>query len=316
MAIISIEKGGGRRGGGEDLKAIIRYPAFDERVFVSVPRMSMRSNSFTGAALSRAPLRRKDIYIKPLTQVSPPLAKLSLERVDNPELAEQLTKWELRNVKRAFKFGVLLHLNNQTNEDEMYSNALTDRAVKFLDWLGDRVKLEGFSFYRGGLDVKKNTTGEYSYFSRLDGYEIMWHVAPLLPFDEQDVQRLEKKRHLGNDVVVVVFSESTEGFKPDCIHSHFNHVFAVVRPLPKQAQTDTQMYEIAFVQKGAVGPYGPFLPDPPVLPRTEEGKKYFLTKLINAERRALEAPVFLEKTMLARRRLIEDMVEHFTLSKR
>lgn len=278
--------------------------------------MSTRSNSFTGAALSRAPLRRKDIYTKPLTNISPPLAKLSLDRIDNPDLAAELTKWELRNVKRAFKFGFLLHLDNQTDENEMYSNPLTERAEKFLDWIGERVKLEGFTSYRGGLDVKKNTTGEYSYFARLDGYEIMFHVAPLLPFDEKDPQRLEKKRHLGNDVLLIIFSESTEGFQPQIIRSHFNHVFAVVRPTPKQNPSDPQMYEIAFTQKGSVGPYGPFLPDPPVFPRTDEFKKYFLTKLINAERRALEADVFLAKTKLARRRLIEDMVERFTISKR
>lgn len=38
----------------------------------------------------------------------------------------------------------------------------------------------------------------------------MYHVAPLLPFYEKDTQQLERKRHVGNDVVNVVYVEGTE----------------------------------------------------------------------------------------------------------
>lgn len=313
MAIISIEKGG-RRGGGEDLKAIIRYPGYDDRVFVSVPLGRTSSFTFSSDKTMMRPIRRKDNFIKPLTLASPPLAKLNLERIENEDLAAELETWELRNVKRAFKFGFLLHLNNQTDEDEMYSNSMTKKAEQFLDWIGNKVKLEGFTSYRGGLDVKRNATGEYSYFTRLEGYEIMFHVAPLLPFDEKDLQRLEKKRHLGNDVLLIVFSESTEGFIPQNIHSHFNHVFAVVRPTAKDG--GPTQYEIAFVQKDTVGPFGPFLAAPAVYPKTEEFRQFFLKKLINAERRALEAAVFEQKNRIARKKLIEDMVEQFSIASR
>lgn len=32
--------------------------------------------------------------------------------------------------------------------------------------------------------------------------EIMFHVAPLLPYSEADEQKLDRKRHLGNDVII------------------------------------------------------------------------------------------------------------------
>ena len=38
----------------------------------------------------------------------------------------------------------------------------------------------------------------------------MYHVAPLLPFYEKDAQQLERKRHVGNDVVNVIFVEGDE----------------------------------------------------------------------------------------------------------
>ena len=49
--------------------------------------------------------------------------------------------------------------------------------------------------------------------------------------------QLERKRHLGNDIVVIIFvdGESPESayescltFNPSCMRSHFNHIFALV----------------------------------------------------------------------------------------
>jgi hypothetical protein len=39
---------------------------------------------------------------------------------------------------------------------------------------------------------------------------ILFHVAPWLPFDPNNEQQLERKRHIGNDLVVIVFQESSE----------------------------------------------------------------------------------------------------------
>ena len=49
--------------------------------------------------------------------------------------------------------------------------------------------------------------------------------------------QLERKRHLGNDIVVIIFVdgedpelayESCLTFNPSCMKSHFNHIFALV----------------------------------------------------------------------------------------
>lgn len=68
--------------------------------------------------------------------------------------------------------------------------------------------------------------------------EIMFHVSTMLPYNEIDPQQIDRKRHIGNDVVVVIFKE-TSG--PDDVvdlcsfRSHFNHVFIVVTPILSQA---------------------------------------------------------------------------------
>ncbi len=42
----------------------------------------------------------------------------------------------------------------------------------------------------------------------------MFHVSTELPFDAADAQCLERKRHLGNDVVVIVYLEGDGQFDP------------------------------------------------------------------------------------------------------
>ena len=43
-------------------------------------------------------------------------------------------------------------------------------------------------------------------------------------------KQLQRKRHIGNDIVCVVFLEAGDtNFSPACIKSHFLHTFIVVR---------------------------------------------------------------------------------------
>lgn len=55
-----------------------------------------------------------------------------------------------------------------------------------------------------------------------DDYHVMYHVATLIPFKEDDEQQIDRKRHLGNDIVIIVFKEGTQKFDPTVIKSQFN----------------------------------------------------------------------------------------------
>lgn len=50
----------------------------------------------------------------------------------------------------------------------------------------------------------------------------MYHVATLIPYKEDDEQQIDRKRHLGNDIVIIVFKEGTQKFDPTVIKSQFN----------------------------------------------------------------------------------------------
>lgn len=53
----------------------------------------------------------------------------------------------------------------------------------------------------------------------------MFHVSTLLPHSAINRQQLERKRHIGNDVVVIVFQDGPNGgFNPKTISSKFNRI--------------------------------------------------------------------------------------------
>ena len=87
------------------------------------------------------------------------------------------------------------------------------------------------------------STGEWTVYNKVKDYEIMFHVAPMLPYSEVDSQQLEKKRHIGNDIVVIIFHEGDSPIHPEAIKSVFNHAFVIVRPAPRTTPTVVETQE-------------------------------------------------------------------------
>lgn len=60
----------------------------------------------------------------------------------------------------------------------------------------------------------------------------MFHVSTMLPYSSGNKQQVERKRHIGNDIVNIIFEEggnpSKPTFKPTFMKSQFTHIFAVV----------------------------------------------------------------------------------------
>merc|ERR1711916_45808 len=119
--------------------------------------------------------------------------------------------------------------------------------------LGQTVELMGWDRYRGGLDVKTGTTGDHSVYTRYEDIEVMFHVSTMLPYTPDDIQQVERKRHLGNDVVLVVFCDGVTKFDPACISSQFITVIMVVEKQPFEVGKPTR-YKIKFASKHGVKP--------------------------------------------------------------
>nr|XP_021137820.1 rap1 GTPase-activating protein 1 [Columba livia] len=116
--------------------------------------------------------------------------------------------------------------------------------------------------FRGGLDVTHGQTGSESVYCHFRDKEIMFHVSTKLPYTEGDTQQLQRKRHIGNDIVAVVFQDENTPFVPDMIASNFLHAFVVVQL--EQGSTQGTLYKVSVTARDDVPFFGPPLPDPAV----------------------------------------------------
>ncbi|XP_051921107.1 rap1 GTPase-activating protein 2 [Hippocampus zosterae] len=213
-------------------------------------------------------------------------------------------------VSSNFKFGVLYQKENQfTEEDILGNDEESEEFAQFLSILGDTIQLQGFGGFRGGLDVCHGQTGSEAVFTSFHGREVMFHVATKLPFTEGDPQQLQRKRHIGNDIVALVYQEGPTAFLADVIKSHFLHCFIVVRKVPcgKADDTGQAAYQICVTARDDVPPFGPVLPDPPVFTDHSQLREFLLTKLINAEISCYKAEQFSRLELRTRSSLLESL---------
>ncbi|XP_041797907.1 rap1 GTPase-activating protein 2 isoform X2 [Chelmon rostratus] len=195
---------------------------------------------------------------------------------------ELITAFDEHRVSPNFKFGILCQKDGQlTEEDILSNNEESEEFKEFLSILGDTIQLQGFTGFRGGLDVCHGQTGSEAVFTSFQGREIMFHVATKLPFTEGDPQQLQRKRHIGNDIVALVYQEGQTPFLSDVIKSHFLHCFLVVRRIQRAEETGEPSYQVSVTAREDVPPFGPVLPDPPIF--TELRTRSSLLESLQAE---------------------------------
>jgi RAP1 GTPase activating protein 1 len=202
-----------------------------------------------------------------------------------------------------FKFGILYQKFGQTVEEELFSNNETSAEFKdFLSLLGEKIKLKDHKGYRGGLDIQNGHTGDAAIYEVFEDREVIFHVSTMLPFTNGDPQQLQRKRHIGNDIVAIVFQEKNTPFSPDMIASHFLHAFIVVQPYTKSA------YKVSVAARDGVPFFGPPLPKNGIIGKSNL-KDFLLTKLINAENACYKADKFAKLELRTRSSLLQNLVE-------
>jgi hypothetical protein len=181
-----------------------------------------------------------------------------------------------------FKFGVV-YAKKGWSEQEMFECCdVSPEFDEFVAGLGTRVTLEGFKRYAGGLDVGPGgaaRSGEHGLFVEYRQTEIMLHVAPWIPLmREQSSRTVQRKRHIANDVCVIVFCDDSEGpFSPALIKTKFVHVYIVVsRDRALSEATGRTQYRVATVLRPAF-------------------RDFLMAKCINGEKASKFAPDFLRQ---------------------
>lgn len=225
-----------------------------------------------------------------------------------PKASRLIVSFDEHVISNHFKFGVIYQKLRQTSEEELFTNIEESPAfVEFLQLLGEKVELQDFKGFRGGLDVAHGQTGAESVYCRFRNKEIMFHISTKLPYTEGDAQQLQRKRHIGNDIVAIIFQDESTPFVPDMIASNFLHAYVVV-----QAQnpcSDNTLYKVSVTARDDVPFFGPTLPDPAIFKKGPEFHEFLLTKLINAEYACYKAEKFAKLEERTRSALLETLYE-------
>ncbi|MEQ2178284.1 hypothetical protein GOODEAATRI_012422 [Goodea atripinnis] len=136
-----------------------------------------------------------------------------------PELAkvsQLIVNYDEHDLNNTFKFGVVYQSFGQVSPTlpswMILECSLHPFSVLFCCYVRYIII---YVWFRGGLDVSHGQTGSQSVYTVHRGQEIMFH--------------LQRKRHIGNDIVAVVFQEEATPFVPDMIASNFLHAFILVQ---------------------------------------------------------------------------------------
>ncbi|XP_034431484.1 signal-induced proliferation-associated 1-like protein 1 [Hippoglossus hippoglossus] len=253
----------------------------------------------------------RGLPIKEVLEYLLPELDLSCLRLalNTPKVTEQLMKLDEQGLSFQVKVGVMYCRAGQSTEEEMYNNETAGPALEeFLQLLGEKVRLKGFTKYRAQLDTKTDSTGNHSLYTSYKDYEIMFHVSTLLPYTPNNKQQLLRKRHVGNDIVTIVFQEpGAHPFTPKAIRSHFQHVFIIVRV--HNPCSDTTCYSVAVTRSQDVPIFGPPIPKGVTFPKSTVFRDFLLAKVINAENAAHKSDKFGAMATRTRQEYLRDLAE-------
>jgi len=181
--------------------------------------------------------RRKEVVVDPSyfaiqlsPYPSPPAVRLRADQAAVPKFISTIDRIPVIDTH---KVGILYVAPGQTTEVEILRNTHGSPAyTRFLEGLGRLISLRGqLDVYAGGLDPDED--GEYAYAWWDDIGQILYHTATMMPTNAHDPQSNNKKRHIGNDYVRVVWNDSGSHYRFDTLSTQFQFVNIVIEPHPR-----------------------------------------------------------------------------------
>jgi len=172
------------------------------------------------------------------------------------EVASKQFQLKLKNldkstIREMIKMGLIYVKDGQDNQNDILKNdsgsAMYNEFVRSLAW---PVQVANHKGYIGGLDPA-GTTGKESPYFATNTMEVMIHEVVRMPTVHEDPQQLLKKRHVGNDIVHIVWSEHSRDYTPKTITSQFNDAHIIIYPLPNG------LFRVQIAKKPKVPFFGP-----------------------------------------------------------
>lgn len=200
--------------------------------------------------LSHDPLARSDVNNRTAVLPNHILLQLATTAFPTPRVVQPIplpdddmtrraiSSFDRNDIVDGYKVGVIFIDRNQTTEAEILANRRGSPDYEhFLAGLGTKVSIRDAQFHTQGLHA--DTDGEFTYAWRDRVTEIVYHVTTMMPTNlETDPHCVNKKRHIGNDFVNIVFNRSNVAFNFETMPSQFNSVNIVITPVSRIAESD------------------------------------------------------------------------------
>ncbi|XP_051238608.1 signal-induced proliferation-associated 1-like protein 2 isoform X2 [Dicentrarchus labrax] len=267
----------------------------------SILEDSVPSSSKHGTARG---LPLKDVLEFVLPELNIHSLRLATSSPRVPELLLQLDQQEL---SFQHTVGVCFRASQNSQENNNKSSAALEQ---FLDLLGHKVQLKGFTKYRAQLDSIGDSTGGHSVYTKFREFEVMFHVSKQLPNTVNDTQQLMHKHHIGNDIVTVIFQEpDAPPFCPQNINSHVFIIVRVHRPCSQHT-----CYSVAVSRCRDVPCFGPLIPAGQSFSASPAFRDFLLMKIINAKHAVGRSEKVVAMAMCSRQEHLMALVENFVTS--
>ncbi|XP_076040511.1 TSC complex subunit tuberin isoform X2 [Oratosquilla oratoria] len=162
-----------------------------------------------------------------------------LLKTSKPEVSRSLKILDLIQPQETHKIGVLYAGPGQFTELAILKNTCGSlRYTRFLQGLGtihELSKVKPESVFLGGLDTT-GRDGKLVYVWHDDMMQVVYHIATLMPTLESDPNCNDRKKHIGNNHVTIVYNESGQPYKINTMKGQFNH--SVIEVVPSDHATN------------------------------------------------------------------------------
>ncbi|KAJ7151704.1 hypothetical protein C8R46DRAFT_1166548 [Mycena filopes] len=159
-----------------------------------------------------------------LVEIEPSFIALQLSDRQHPATVSFFRSLDRIPVIDTHKVGIMYVAPGQSTELEILSNTHGSPAyTRFLEGIGRLINL------RGQVDVYAGD-GEYAYAWWDDIGQVLYHTATMMPSNAHDPQFTNKKRHIGNDFVRIVWNDSGKPYRFDTLTTQFQFVNIVIEP--------------------------------------------------------------------------------------
>ncbi|XP_046611534.1 signal-induced proliferation-associated 1-like protein 1 isoform X1 [Neodiprion virginianus] len=288
----------------------IRKDSNQYRIIVRTSELLTLRGTVPEEALGIRPQGRSPM--REILELVAPEVQLGCLKLGTPAAEEAVARLDEQGLSNKYKVGVLYCRSGQRTEEEMYNNQHAGPAfLEFLDTMGQRIRLRGFEGYKAGLDTKTDSTGTHAVAASHRGVELTFHVSTMLPFTPNNRQQLLRKRHIGNDIVTIVFQEpGALPFSPRRIRSQFQHVFIIVRAI-NPCSENTQ-YAVAVSRSKEVPIFGPPIQAGATFSKGKGFADFILAKVINAENAAHRSEKFATMATRTRQEYLKDLATNYS----